>query len=253
MSVDLEPRILRRYDYRVKFELKGSGTGLDSVRIVNDIQNSQRALPALAQGKNTIAFSSGPAEGMITVEPNLNYENKDKNVFVTDFTKNMTGFNPTDFFMAGAKAQITFPVETPGEMTRIRMGCQYRARGVGEGWDFQVSFDEGKTFKTIDKAEGPVAGFCKYTTFAEIPSGTKSALIRYSGTQNNTCGLFGLTINADYKEPHGGFRPVKVTYVWEENGAEKKDVHVATKENESYTIDCAMKPVMKSLVVELAN
>ena len=252
-SVDLKPRILRRYDYRLKFELKGGGTGLEAVTIVTDIQNSQRALPALAQGKNTITFSTGPAEGTITVEPNMNYENKDKNVFITDFTKNIAGFNATDFFMTGPRAQITLPVETPGEMTRIRMGCQYRARGAGEGWEYQVSFDEGKTFKTVDKAEGPIVGGCKYATFSDIPANTKSALVRYAGTQNNTCGLFGITINADYKEPHGGFRPVKVTYIWEENGVEKKDVHVAAKENETYTIDCAAKPLMKSLIVELAN
>ena len=36
-------------------------------------------------------------------------------------------------------------------------------------------------------------------------------------------------IDADYKEPAGGFRPVQVTYVWEEGGLEKKDVHVATE------------------------
>ena len=53
-EVDLSPLVLRRYDYRVKFELKGAGAGLDALRFEHDIQNSQRALPALAAGKNTL-------------------------------------------------------------------------------------------------------------------------------------------------------------------------------------------------------
>ena len=74
---------------------------------------------------------------------------------------------------------------------------------------------------------GPFRGNCKYVTFSEIPAGTKSALVRFSGTQGNTCCIFDFRIDADYKEPAGGFRPVQVTYVWDEAGVEKKDVHVA--------------------------
>ena len=133
------------------------------------------------------------------------------------------------------------------------MGCCYRARGQGEGWEYQASFDGGKTFKTMDKAEGPYAGFCKYSTFSDVPAGTRSALIRYSGHQNNTLGLFGFRIDADYKETSGGFRPVKVTYVWDENGTEKQDVHVTAKPAETYTIKCDAKPTMKSIILELAN
>jgi hypothetical protein len=252
-TVDLKSKVYRRYDYRLKFELTGDSTGLDAVKIVHDIQNSQRALPALGQGKNTITFSTGAAEGTITIEPNLEYGAKTKNLFVTDFAKSITGFNAGDFFMAGPKAELTLPIETPGDLTRIRMGCHYRARGQGEGFEYQVSFDDGKTFKTIDKAEGPTVGNCKYVTFSDIPAGVKSALVRYAGNQNNTCGLFGICIKADYKEPHGGARPVKITYVWDENGTEKTDVHLATKENETYSIECAAKPTMKSLIVELGD
>jgi hypothetical protein len=59
-------------------------------------------------------------------------------------------------------------------------------------------------------------------------------------------------IDADDRQPHGGFRPVKVTYVWEEGGLEKRDVHVATQPLEIYRIVCQSKPAMKSIVLELA-
>ena len=56
-----------------------------------------------------------------------------------------------------------------------------------------------------------------------------------------------------YQEPHGGFRPVRVTYVWDENGTERRDVHVATQPRETYTIRCPAQPEMKSIVLELAD
>jgi hypothetical protein len=41
-----------------------------------------------------------------------------------------------------------------------------------------------------------------------------------------------------------------VTYVWEEGGVEKRDVHVSKGADEAYTITCAEKPALKQLVVE---
>ncbi len=45
---------------------------------------------------------------------------------------------------------------------------------------------------------------------------------------------------------------MRVTYVYDEAGAEKRAVRVMKAPTESWTIDCAEKPVMKSLVLELA-
>jgi hypothetical protein len=60
-------------------------------------------------------------------------------------------------------------------------------------------------------------------------------------------------INADYRPANAGFRPVKVTYIWDENGQEKTNTHIAQKPEETYTIDCAVKPTMKSVILELAQ
>ena len=65
--------------------------------------------------------------------------------------------------------------------------------------------------------------------------------------------FFGLRIDADYRQPHGGFRPVKITYVWEENGKPQSHEHVATRPEETYTIRCGPQTVVKSFTVELAN
>ena len=78
-------------------------------------------------------------------------------------------------------------------------------------------------------------------------------LVRYVGTNKSATGIFNFRIDADYQEPLGGFRPVRVTYAWEEDGQPKRDVHVARGPQETYTIRCAAKPLMKSVVLELAE
>ena len=250
-EVDLSPHVFRRYDYRLRFDVKGGA--LESLRIAHDLQHSQRALPALAQGKNTITFGAGPAEGTVTVEGSTNLSSKGKQLVYTDFHPEIDGMEPNLFVGGSGKGSITFPVSTPGDLVRLRFGAHYRARDAKDGLDYQVSFDGGKTWKAAGRAAGPVAGNCHYVTFSDVPTGAREAKVRYAGTSRNATGIMNFRIDADYKEPRGGFRPVKVTYRWDENGQAKEDVHVARKPDESWTIPCAAKPLMKSIVLELAE
>lgn len=254
-TIDLKPLVYRRYDYRLKFDLAGKGTGLNALAVRHDIQHSQRPLPALGEGTNTITFSAGPQEGTVTVHGSTNPDFKGKNVQLSDFHPQAEGLAPPPGLRPGdtGKGSVTFPIETPGDLTRLRIGAHYRARDARDGWDVSASFDGGKTFKTIDRLAGPYAGMSRYLTFGDVPPGRRSALVRFVGEQRNTAVIFDLRIDADYKEPAGGFAPVKVTYMWDENGQTKQDVHVAKRPNETYTIDCAAKPVMKSIAVELAK
>jgi hypothetical protein len=252
--VDLGPLVLRRYDYRLKFEFQGAGTGLDALKIVHDIQHSQRPLPALGQGVNTITFGAGPPEGTVTIEGATNPAGKGKQLVYTDFHPEVSGFEKNMLFIdSTGKGALTFPVRTPGEMLRLRFGAHYRARDARDGLDYQASFDAGKTWKSAGRAAGPTPGDCKYVVFTGVPAGTKEALVRYSGTSRNATGILNFRIDADYREPFGGFRPVRVMYTWEEDGQPKQDVHVARQPQETYTIRCAARPVMKSIVLELAE
>jgi hypothetical protein len=252
--VDLTPHVLRRYDYRLKFEFRGAGTGLDALRLVHDVQHSQRALPALGQGQNTITFSAGPAEGTVTVEGATNLAHKGKQLVYTDFHPEVRGFGPPNLFIGpSGKGQITFPVATPGDMVRLRFGAHYRARDPRDGLDYQVSFDGGKTWRAVARAAGPTAGDCKYVVHSDVPAGTRAALVRFAGTNRNATGILNFRIDADYREPRGGFRPVRVTYTWEEDGQARQHVHVAHKPQERYTIPCQGRPVMKAITLELAE
>jgi len=254
-KLDLKKYCYRRYDYRLKFELRGKGTGLDGLRIAHDIQHSQAPLPALAEGPNTITFSAGPHEGTVTLEgaTGVQYRDKQKNLFYKAFHPEITGNVRTDGMRVEDKGAVTFPVETPGEMTRLRVNAFWRARDKRDGWDVGVSYDGGKTFQPVTRLGGPTAGESRYFRIGDVPTGTRKAHLRFQGRTFNTTMMFGLRIDADYKQPYGGFRPVKVTYAWEEDGAEKKHEHVAAKPDESYTITCGPKTVVKSFRVELAE
>jgi hypothetical protein len=252
-QVDLKPLVYRRYDYRLKLVLRGQGTGLEALRLSHDVQHSQRPLPALAQGRNRITFNAGPPEGTITLEGSLNPDVRGKQLVYTDFHPTSSGLQDPWLNVTSTEGRITFPIRTPGEMVRLRMGGHYRARDAKDGWEMQISFDGGKSFRTIDRLAGPTPGNSQYVTFSEIPPGTKAAQVRWIGRKRSTTCLFGFRIDADYREPTGGFAPVKVTYVWEEGGVEKRHVHVATKPEETYLIDCKEKPKMKSLIVERAE
>jgi hypothetical protein len=250
-TVDLQKFVLRRYDYRLRFVLKGRGTGLERLKLSNLLQCSQRALPTLTQGDNTITFTAGPPEGTITIEGTSYGNTKGKNVSLADFDPKLENVDAQHFRVKGEPAQVTIPIATPGDMTRLRFGGHFRARDKRDCWDVEVSFDGGRSFRAVDRYVGPTQGKCQYTTVSDIPPGTREAILRWRGQQRNTTCLFLLRIDADYREPCGGFRPVKITYSWRENGAEKSDVHVARSERDTYTIRCQAKPEMKSIVLEL--
>jgi hypothetical protein len=249
--IDLKPHIFRRYDYQLKFVLSGKGAGLDALKITSAIQHSQRPLPALAAGENKIRFSSD-AEGTVTIEGSMEAKSKGKQLVYTDFKPEQKNIGTKLANLTGGSGELTFPITTPGDMKRLRIGSFYRARDARDVWEVQVSFDEGRTFKTVDRLVGPFVGMGQYTVVSDVPVGTRSARVRFSGTQRNTLLLQNARIDADYTEPRGGFRPVKVTYQWEENGQPKQNVHVVRQPAEAYAITCAEKPVMKSIILELA-
>ncbi|HWH70948.1 MAG TPA: hypothetical protein VNT26_16280 [Candidatus Sulfotelmatobacter sp.] len=252
-TLDLSKFAFRRYDYRLRVLLEGQGTGLNRLHLSHDVQCSQRALPALDRGENTISFSTGPQEGTITIEGSTQEIKLGKQVALMDFHPVLKDIERAAFRPKSDGASVTFPIATPGEMTRLRMGGHYRLRDKRDQWELRVSFDDGRTFKTLDTQTGPYPGICKYISFTDIPPGTKTAQVQWVGCERNTACIFLLRIDADFKQAQGGFVPVKVTYVWEEAGHEKKDVHIARSPEETYKILCATKPRMKSIALELAE
>lgn len=250
-TIDLSSLIRRRYDYRLRFTIKGEGTGLDSLLVTQDIQHSQRALPALDKGDNKITFSAGRQESTITAESAFKADAGGKQVTHKDLQVKLD--NVDEKLSVKNNGTVTVPVATPGEITRVRFGGAYRAWGDTDKIDLEISFDGGKTFKKVAEGAAQKGGCTVYTTVKDVPPGTKAVQARYVGTSKAGLQLGSFRVDADYKDPNFGFRPVKVTYVYEEDGKPKEFVHVAKTADETFVIKCASRPVMKSLTVELAD
>ncbi|MGA2619218.1 MAG: hypothetical protein ABSF26_16540 [Thermoguttaceae bacterium] len=198
-QIDLSKLILRRYDYRLRLAFQGAGTGLDGLSFHHDVQHSQRPLPALDKGQNTITFSAGPQEGTISIEGSSDVANKGRQLVYTDFhpqsrnLKERLLIDPTK-----RDGELSYAVETPGDMTRMTIATHYRARDPRGGWEVQVSFDRGNTFKTVSRCKGPTVAFGNLVEVTDIPAGTRAAVVRWLGTTGyNATMIFNHRIDAD--------------------------------------------------------
>jgi hypothetical protein len=133
------------------------------------------------------------------------------------------------------------------------MGVHWRARDERDGFEVLASFDNGSRWKSIQKLGLANPARSDYFTFADVPAGKKEAKIKFAGVQRNTACIFDLRMDVDYKEPQGGFRPVKVSYVWDEGGQTRQDEHICKTPQETWNIQCGPKTVAKTVTVELAR
>jgi hypothetical protein len=202
-----------------------------------------------------MTFAAGPQEGTVTIEGATNVDEAKKNqqLTIADFKPTLHGVDER-LRMTSGTGDATFNIATPGDMTRLRISAGWRARDAAkDGWEIQVSYDDGKTFSPVDngKLKGGSKGESGYWIASNVPPGTRAAQVRLAGKQANTTVMFDLRIDADYVEPAGGFKPVKITYNWDENGQAKSDTHVAKSASEAYSITAGAGAVPKSYSMEL--
>jgi hypothetical protein len=260
-SIDLKDRVLRRYAYWLKIELRSStprGAGLDALAIENDIQHAPRTIPWLGKGSNkiTVASDSDTATATRTISCRITPD--------AGFTKNETSgsmgvkFDNLDLregscWWKGGTGSMTVPIETPGDMTALRFGGHIRARGDKDVVNMLLSFDNGATWTAAAKIAGPTPGTTNYFRFAAIPPGTRKALLKYEMTGNNTVGVFSFRVDADYKDPLAvkSFRPFAVVHRWKEDGQEKSARTVVDRLPFTYEIKTASAPEMVSVSYEM--
>lgn len=263
-ELSLTGRVFRRYDEYLKVVVEGDAQ-VDSLAMENHIQHSQRALPALGAGRNTITVHAGPATDTITIEPALNPDIGDRNEDLMDFhpvLENVVYKNSGVWCTSYQKpGLVTFPVETPGDIAAVRFGGHFRARDKRDGVGLLLSFDNGASWIKAGEAPGPYAGFCKYVQFTQAPAGKRKVLVRYVLNQKgNTTGIFALRVNVDFWDTPDGrkprraeFLPVRVIYSWEENGRKASHQEIVRDFPHTYTVTCSSKPLMKSITVSPAG
>ena len=261
-TIDLKSKCFRRYDYRLQFTLRGNGTGIDTMTISHDIQHSQRPLPALLQGDNTITFTALPQDASVTIEGSAKAGNGAYQIMYTDYAPTLVGLTTYPPAYSAAGCYLMHTINTPGDMKRVRINSFYRARDLArDKWVVEISYDGGATFNLVgtceshnimDGATSTCRDYSRYFEVDSVPAGVRSAKVRWTGYQGNTLVLYNHRIDADYAVPHGGYRPVQITYQWQENSVNKSDVHIANTPNEVYHINCVLKPTMRSIILQLA-
>ena len=87
-SIPLGAEIIRRYCYHLRLELSGADARLESLGIESEVQCSQRALPTLARGDNTITVTAGPPVSTVTLEGRLAQDTSPHNALYSDFHPN---------------------------------------------------------------------------------------------------------------------------------------------------------------------
>ena len=85
----------------------------------------------------------------------MEFRDKGRNLFYKAFHPELTGDIRTDGMRVESKGAVTFPIATPGDMTRIRCNAFWRARDKRDGYDVEVSYDGGQTFRPVLRLGGP--------------------------------------------------------------------------------------------------
>ena len=103
---------------------------------------------------------------------------KGKQLLFGDFHPLLEGYAPDNFPHGAGEKSITFPVKTPGDITRLRISDHFLSSGKDSMYLIDVSFDGGKTWKTVDRPEGlagPRIFASRYVTVGDVPAATRLA------------------------------------------------------------------------------
>jgi hypothetical protein len=263
-TVDLNKIVTRRYSYLVQIEIVLSpssslrGTGLNTLRIENDIQHAPRTLPWLGKGSNTITVA---ADGDTTTASRaFTCRITPDSSFVKNETSNTLGLifenlkvDDGSCWWTGGTGSMTVPIETPGDITAIRYGAQFRARGEKDVIKALLSFDGGKSWTEAAKLSGPTPGSTQFFKFTAVPAGTRKALLKYEMAGNNTVGIFNFRADADYKDPLAAkaLRPFTITHRWKEGETEKTKQVTVDRLPFTYDIPASADPEMVSVSYEM--
>lgn len=260
-TIDIGKRVLRRYAYWVKVELRSAsprGAGLNALSIESDIQHAPRTLPWLGKGANQITVSADGDTKLATrtvscrITPDSPFTKNETSGSMGVTFDNLDVRDGSCWWKSGV-GSMTVPLQAPGAMKSIRFGAQVRARGDKDAVSALISFDEGKTWREVGKISGPTAGTTRYFQCSDVPAGSKKALLRYSLSGNNTVGVFSCRADVDYKDPLASstMKPFFVVHRWKEGGKEMSKRTLISTLPTTYSIEAGAEPEMVSVSYEM--
>jgi len=255
-SLDPGPSVIRRYSCTIRFELSGADACLQALRIAADFQCSQRALPNLVSGRNTITVDGGPKVSTTTLEAGWFRATDVGNPVYTDYhpeVENLDILVDAKPALKNVPGTLTFPVSCPGDIVRLRFGGQVQAYNALDRVRYLVSCDGGQTWATALDLWGPHKLYTAYVDFDDIPPGTREVLVRYELNEYQSTRLFHFRIDADYDDGPDEPLPFTVTYTWSEQGEQRRHEQFIQSLPAAYTIDVESEPKMESVTLAAAD
>jgi hypothetical protein len=260
-SIRLGDRIARRYAFWIKVEIesfKEASAAVQELAMCADIQHAPRTLPRLGKGTNTITVAADTDPTLATrtiscrITPDADFQ-KNESTRSMGVTFDNLDVRDDGCWWKGGTGTMTVPVDAPGDIAALRFSLQGRARSEKDAIRVQVSFDGGKSWREAAVFAGPTAGRTDVYRLADVPAGSRKALVRYEMKGNNTAGILSFRIDADYRDPLASetSRPFRVMHRWKEAGKEKSHTETVTRLPARYRIEAGADPEMVAVRVEM--
>ena len=281
-EVHLANAVNGSYEVLVKFELMGQADATDAVarniefRTVTQV--NAKALPRLNIGKNIVYVGAGDQAESTVFWPDLQagkykpYVAEEKNIAaMAKHPYSMAVMYPAK---AKEESYIIFKMDCPRDVTAITYGGRLYNKAPDSRIDLLHSFDGGKTWvKSYSLSENKAPyDVIHFETIKDVPPGVRSVLFKYlmaspiapAGkddkdlARNVGCGLYAVRMEANYKPADDGFKPLEVTFTWDERQEDytlvrRSHTQLVEKVPFKYPIDVggADHPKMESLSVRL--
>ena len=268
-KTDLVSQVNGAYDVLVKVGLTAKTSPdnamLKDLVITTVTEINAKANPHLNIGKNTIYVSLGDATESIVCWPDCDHGDGYKEMLAEEkniecsFDRGWNYYGHLRPRNDKEDAYVVYRLDAPGDITSIVQSGRFSNRYAGNHVDMLYSSDNGVTWKSLyslTSVEQPWDVL--RSERAEIPAGVRSVLCKYAMTAGAS--IYSVHMEANYKPADTAFKPMDVTFTWNEVQADRKTVqrshtqHI-DKAPVRYTINVggADQPMMESLRVNLTG
>ncbi len=212
---------------RMTAKANASDLVLNRLHLRTFTQVNSKTQPRLNIGRNTIYVGAGEQTESTVLWPELQADKYKELIYDAKnirTEKSHPAYDPV-LMPADPKREgyLVYKLQVPGDITRVTIGGRYRTMENNDKGRiaYLVSLDDGKTWKETWRVRGkPNAKRNKGTPVDEIhhqsvdiPRGNKSVLVKYSMFK---FGLWNLRAEADYVPGDTTFKPLEVTFTWNE-------------------------------------
>ncbi|MFQ5811046.1 MAG: hypothetical protein ACE5JM_15615, partial [Armatimonadota bacterium] len=261
------------YEVLIKVELTAQASPADvrlsSLEVETTTMLNAKTLSRLNLGKNTIYVGAGDQTDSVVFWPELQngkYKEhiaEEKNVTSTE--KHIGYQGTVHPAAADEDAYLVYRIDAPRDITRVTYGGRFYNRAPGSRIDMHHSLDGGKTWTTswsLTDTEPPW-DVIHYET-VDIPRGHRAVWVKYRMNTRQPkpsgCSIYALRMEANYLPADAAFKPVEVTFEWQERQEDRSLVprghtQLIDRLPFTYTINVGGEdhPVMQSQRVNLAG